>query len=50
VSNGTRWREGALWFGFALLVAAAIVTVVLPELGEAPEDDPTANAPDAGAQ
>ena len=43
-----RWREGTLWAGFALLIVAAIVTVIMPELGERPEDHPASNGTDAG--
>jgi hypothetical protein len=46
------WREGLLLVGFLLLVGAAIVTVALPELSDAPHpDDQEAHAdsaPDAG--
>ena len=32
------WREGLILLGFGLVVAAAIVTVVVPELRREPED------------
>ena len=41
-------REALVLLGFLLLVAAAVVTVVLPELREAPDEAAGAGAPDAG--
>jgi len=34
-------REGLLLAGFVLLVVAAVVTVVIPELSKTPDDAPT---------
>ncbi|MDH5674251.1 MAG: hypothetical protein OEZ06_19005 [Myxococcales bacterium] len=31
-SRRARWREGLIWSAFALILAAAVVTVALPEL------------------
>lgn len=42
-------REGLLLFGFVLLVVAAVVTVVVPELREAPDETSAARPPDAGS-
>jgi hypothetical protein len=42
-------REGLLLLGFVLLVVAAVVSVVVPELGRGPEADAVpGRAPDAG--
>ena len=42
-------REGLLLLGFVLLVVAAVVSVVVPELGRGPEPDPVpGRAADAG--
>jgi hypothetical protein len=50
--RATYWREGLLLAGFLILVAAAVVTVALPELSDTPHpDDREAQAgdvPDAG--
>lgn len=47
--RGTWLREGLLLAGFVVLVVAAVVTVVVPELREAPEETSAARAPDAGS-
>jgi hypothetical protein len=46
----TYLREGLLLLGFLLVLAAAIVTVAIPELSKEPEAVGTGRAPAAGAQ
>jgi hypothetical protein len=50
--RSTYVREGLLLAAFLLLVGAAVVTVALPELSDAPHPDdreaPTSDVPDAG--
>lgn len=41
-------REGLLLLGFVLLLAASAASVVVPELGKAPEADAASPAADAG--
>ena len=38
------WQEGLLALGFLALIAAAVVTVMLPELSDAPIEEPKADA------
>ena len=51
--RATYWREGLLLAGFLMLVAAAVVTVALPELSDTPHPDDREPQPggeaDAGA-
>ncbi len=44
----TWWREGALLGLFLLLVGAAVVTVVLPEMRGRADEAVRADAPDGG--
>ena len=36
--NRARWREGLLLLGFLLVLAAALLTVAIPELAKEPDE------------
>lgn len=52
--RSTYWREGLLLLGFLVIVGVAVATVALPELSDAPDQEPadeqssTASTGDAG--